>query len=339
MQSKKVFYGVLIVVCVLGGIAGNIWYHNYVGSVVDVDVTDVSSNLEQTPQSKSLAELVAPLYPENACLKAYVQHISMNTEFNIAQTCPDLVAKIDIAVAKPTPTGIEQFIVQKQLLSNATPLKNYLIAQKDSRTSNAEYGELYRQYVISQHLASMSEKDSAFALNTILGSDKYDAGNAFDVIIHSDIATSTDAALVQDLYNSGEYNVYSTLYDIRFMSDDIKISKANIVDTSVKGATIHLSLGTDGQTSDDQVVNGSFDQNGNFHEYGFLPFGAYPCNIDHTYSYFGDRWILVSSSQAKDCSKYNITSPDSIPDDFDNTMVQLYSVSPKVLEQAQKLKI
>jgi hypothetical protein len=155
------------------------------------------------------------------------------------------------------------------------------------------------------------------------------------------VASATDIVLVEDIASSGAYNIYGNLYQVVFKPTTLIIHPATILDTSPKGVKNFDQNGTSENEHADGLVNGYFDVDHKiFGIYGFLSYGMYPCNENYKYTFYEDRLIHVSTTQAKDCKKYpDISAPDSIPDDFDNSPVEIYKISPAVLQEAIKFKI
>ena len=268
------------------------------------------------------------------CLNSYDNSLNLNKDFDIFKSCPSLVEGINTKItpfsAKSAEEGLEVFIGLKEIIKNPEPVIKYLIKNRGSKSD--EYSLILNKFIDSNYI-SQDPNNSSFSMELILGGSSDDP---FPVDTLS-VSDNSYLAIISDIPSSGAYNIYDYLYILNFSQNNIEIKPFNDI---INTANNKVFLFSDTNPASEGLVNASFNHNDNtFHIQGFRPFGMFPCNIDNVYKFFGDRLILVSQNQAKDCSKYDIQSPTDIPDNFDSTSVEIFKASPDILEQAKEYKL
>ncbi len=307
---------------------------------------------------ESLMHVVAkvysnPVYSNNktSCLSQYVKFDPNGPEgneqpFDFDNICP-VTRGLDIASNQYSEATIGALLSYSEFLNNPGPITKYLALER-SASSTKEYSMLYSAFVIAQSLKQkLSLGDTEEVKSVVDNLSLFDTGEtqggnyvAYQTEVMS-VATTTDLVLVEDIASSGAYNIYGTLYQVVFKPTTLIVRPATILDTSPKGVKNFDQNGTSKHEHIDGLVNGYFDMDHKiFGIYGFSSYSLYPCNKNYKYTFYEDRLIHVSTTEAKDCKKYpNIGAPDSIPNDFDSSPIEIYKISPEVLQEAMKFKI
>jgi hypothetical protein len=315
-------------------------------------VSTTQTLVDQKPKVKSLGEQVSDVYSiytlansekkEASCLDLYLDSINSKNNFDITTACPAIAEGLDFSKIKYSPAGMDEFLSLKEFIDNPQPIVLYLLDNKGD--SSIQYQLLYYKYILAQYLKEDFIASSyGYYQEEILGQGgDYYFSSPFPVYTIS-VAPNIDLALVEDLPSSGAYNIYSSLYKITFTDNNISVELFDkIINTSSTGVSLvkYPNVLQNTEESDFGVNSWLGPKDWTFNYYGMIPFGMYPCQIGYKYEFYNDRLILVSETQAKDCKKYpNMESPDDprITDDFDFTPVEIYKVTPNILEKAKNL--
>jgi len=276
---------------------------------------------------------------EASCTKTLV-NLSKIEDYKIdRKACPDMY---DFEFfAKPyNQTTLQEYVVINDFFNNSKPVEKYLATERDTASSSEIYKEIYSRFVYAKTVNDMPDR-----LNGIYemeyGSKDLASILNFDFM---KVSSDVDLVIVGDISSSGAYNFADQLYQITFTKDGIDFSYPMIINDLT-----HYSRSTDNlaETRDVKsekyvidLTNSYFNHDyGTFNIYGFKLFGQYPCNIINEYSFINNRLILINKKQAKDCIKYDIQALNDITEDFDNTPIEIYRISPSVLEKAKQIKI
>ena len=294
-------------------------------------------------------EKIISIYSPNAssreeCIIDQIKYVKKN---NVAEmpTDPKCSTFLDgINVSDPdlgiTPTvfGIQNVLVFDLIMTNSAPLKHYLLDRllEHGYEHGDEYLSLYERYVLSEHLNQKNNKgeDMSYVFSYVIEQDHILDG---PFIVESlSVEPSTDLFLINDLYSSGAYNIFGTLYQVTWRENDIEITLAPILTTS-NGIISVLPQGNSEEGDfDGGIVNGYFNKEyETFHITGFKPFGLYPCNPDSAYQWHDDSLIEIKISEPKGCQGLTIDDPEDLPEEFDSTLVTTYEITPQLLEKAK----
>lgn len=349
MKSKKIIWIGLIIVIFLLILNGILIYRLFT-------VKSIPTNLSEECQSvacngeeiASLGKRVSDIYSNDTysngkktdCLDLYLTSIEEQSEFNITKACPIIAKGMDFSKINYGPKGIEEFLVLNEFINNPSPIVKHLIDHKGDLSP--EYRSLYSKFILSQyvkhHSSDSNGLDNYYGQEILMQGVDYHGIDPFQVEILS-VTPNIDLVLVADIPSSGAYNIYNSLSKVTFTYNDIKVAPFNnIIDTTIKD--ISLIKEQPIESGDYRFVNSWFNYGDwTLNIYGMKPFGLYLCSINSKYAFYGDRLILVSQTQARDCKTFDMEQPQDIPEDFDTTQVEIYKISPEILERAINLKI
>ncbi len=136
---------------------------------------------------------------------------------------------------------------------------------------------------------------------------------------------------------SGAYNPYQGVYKISVARDLLRLSPLRVIDTTTQEVN---EAGTTALGAND-VSAWWFTESGLSFQ-GMKPFGLYPCMVESRFEVHKDKLILSSKSLAKGCrladgTHINIDTPADVPENFDDSIVEIWRADPAAIEKARAL--
>lgn len=342
-QNKKVVYEVVAIMVIF--IVGFYFYHKHKEQSIFPEYVYVEQKdyIEYEDSIKLLnvistanSQMVATESQPVDCLSFFVKN---KDNQKLKEKCPFVFAGMDDNEINDTNLAdVQKFLRLIIIESNTWFFESFLANNKDKR--DGELSKLYEELIIVNYVKNKKNELGTHESVQNLQGFILDGGRGFVGVNILNLSTSTDFAHVSDFYDSGSYNIFDTIYKIDFIDNIFSFSLAKILDTTKDGFT-ELKQNQVIDEGINSIVNSYFDkEDKSLHIIGFLPFGLYPCSLNSKYDLFGDRFILVSQSEKKECigREDYFSSPESavLEKDFDRTPVVTYQISSNVLEEAKK---
>ena len=318
-----------------------------VQAVSSSTINNSSSGFIIESQAKKVVEIYFHKKYSNdeptVCLNSYL-YSGDEYGFDLAKDC-SLTKGIDFSNPDFTHKGIVHLLFLSEFINNPNPIVKYLISERAS-SSSLEYSLIYSDFILSKHLEDSLKniKNPTYEINSILSERDQDSsdildeisGNAYIVETMS-VKSNIDLAVINDVAGGGAYNITGTIYQVAFSDNNIDVKLAKIVNTTPKKVSVFKQESIPGSI-DGNFYNVYFNQKEkSIYSHGFLAWGSFPCNDYDKYVFYNDRLILVSTTEAKGCKNLDIESPSYVPDNFDSTQVEIYKVSPEILEKAKNI--
>ncbi len=147
----------------------------------------------------------------------------------------------------------------------------------------------------------------------------------------------------------GTYNGEDYIYKITHDVDGNMLTAIEglpLIQTQGGKITKYREFIEEGDTEhfESNAVTGAYFRDVSIDVVGMRPFGTFPCNLIHTFDFYGDRLIEVATYQNSICQKYTIEGAkdlEKIPESVVAAAraVEIYQISPETLEKAKKFKI
>jgi hypothetical protein len=316
---------------------------------------------KNSPTIIEAIEEVVKIYSNDNKAKCLEQYLTAqkNKNIDVIRECPEMFEKVPNDLISEIPKNGEslgKFLLVQTFLQNPDPIIRYLINGKkdpfhfynseigttfDSYSYAEEYFDdpvdmytfLYLFFVLSQAVKDPDQYGEGGLIGFLDNEIYLERENSkkegyiltpnFTLKVMS-VEENRDFVLLTDLFNSGAYNYFYTLYEVEFLENNIQISLAKVMDTQ-NGNIRQI----DQENDSIFFANSFFDyKTKTFQTTGMLPFGLYACSRVYIHSYCKGRFFLTSIEEPKECITYPVDDIDDFfPENADMTPIEVYSWS------------